>query len=278
MPLRLPLLQLRTAHQCLLRTRNALFHTSSTLRVDDPNFYEVLEVAPSANQSQIKKQFYTLSKAHHPDLHPKESTSAQRFVEISTAYATLGNPTKRAAYDRTHSPASHSSGSSRTPSGSHSSAQNTPWGGRPASGLSKRRGSFRGPPPSFYRSGGWGAQGEKRRAAQEGGSEAGAGAGTRAGKMGGGFGLGQGEQRGFDDDVPHFDRAEHLRRQEELDERARERMRRTRQRYKQEVEAEEAGGDAVLKAVVVLGAVVIGAVLAPFVANQANRSRDRREE
>lgn len=54
-----------------------------------------------------------------------------------------------------------------SPHGSYHSSSAYSTGGRPASGLSKRRGTFRGPPPSFYRSGGWGTHAEKRRRAHE---------------------------------------------------------------------------------------------------------------
>lgn len=59
--------------------------------------------------------------------------------------------------------------------GSHSSASMGPSyaGSRPASGLSKRRAAFRGPPPSFYAHGGYGTTGASR--ANPGASYAGSG-------------------------------------------------------------------------------------------------------
>lgn len=54
------------------------------------------------------------------------------------------------------------------PMGSHSSHganlhnKGSYVGSRPASGLSKRRGTFRGPPPSFYAHGGYGAKSSSR--------------------------------------------------------------------------------------------------------------------
>lgn len=78
----------------------------------------------------------------------------------------LGSPTKRTTYDRDyqriHSPPL------KHHHGSYSSHQTSPAGGRPASGLSRRRTQFRGPPPSFYRSGGYGGtSGKRERAAYE---------------------------------------------------------------------------------------------------------------
>lgn len=92
-------------------------------------------------------------------------------MRISEAYSTLSNVDKRAKYDRDilrlHDQKDHHRHHHpHSRAGSFSSTG--PAGGRPASGLSRRRGTFRGPPPSFYRSGGWGAHGTKRSAAHEG--------------------------------------------------------------------------------------------------------------
>lgn len=97
-----------------------------------------------------------------------------------------------------------------TPKGSYHSSG--PAGGRPASGLSRRRTHFTGPPPSFYRSGGWGSQGAKRQAAQEEGASASyrGAEGHSRGPMGAGMGPGQ-QPFGPDNDVPHFDREGHFR-------------------------------------------------------------------
>lgn len=48
-------------------------------------------------------------------------------------------------------------------------------GSRPASGLSKRRGAFRGPPPSFYAQGGYGATGRTAEGAYASGGSGGGG-------------------------------------------------------------------------------------------------------
>ncbi|GAB7330298.1 hypothetical protein MBLNU13_g01942t1 [Cladosporium sp. NU13] len=130
-----------------------------------PNHYETLGVPTDASPSDVKKQFYKLSKANHPDLHPNDSSKSKRFVAISEAYSILGSAEKRKTYDRDFLPSTQSySGGDGDFSGHRGSysSHSTPAGGRPASGLSKRRTQFKGPPPSFYRSGGYGAQSEKR--------------------------------------------------------------------------------------------------------------------
>ncbi|TVY87839.1 DnaJ-like protein subfamily A member, mitochondrial [Lachnellula willkommii] len=200
------------------------FHTSAILRDANPqpNHYETLQIPTNASPSEVKKSFYALSKTHHPDLNPTDPHASQRFVQISDAYATLSSPTKRSHYDSQILPYSRPSSTSHrhqaSPHGSYSSSN--PAGGRPASGLSRRRAQFRGPPPSFYRSGGWGEHSAKRRSAQaQSGAEnssssdyngdANANANVRPG-MGHGQGM-------FGEEVRHFDREEHLRTQENHD-------------------------------------------------------------
>ena len=161
-----------------------------------------------------RRQFYSLSKTHHPDHNPNDPKASERFVKISEAYAILGSPQKRERYDQILQRAQGAS-PSKAPRGSHSSSS-TAFGSRPASGLSRRRTQFKGPPPSFYRSGGWGTQGNKRRAQAEESRSTGTGE-VRSG----GFGPGQG-QAGFND-VPHFDREGHYRTQEQQDQRRRRR-------------------------------------------------------
>ena len=179
-----------------------------------------------ANES-TSRQFYALSKLHHPDHNPSDPSGAEkRFVKVSEAYATLGNATKRERYDRD---VLRRHASPARPQGSHysssSSSSSGPAGGRPASGLSRRRTPFHGPPPSFYRSGAWGEHGEKRRRAQaQGASSSSPSASSSssssvadAGQAGAAAAAAAFE---YDDpSVPHFDRRAHHRTQAEQDRR-----------------------------------------------------------
>lgn len=169
------------------------------------------------NTNILNRQFYQLSKIHHPDHNPNDPQASDRFVKISEAYAVLGSAQKRERYDRDLQ-RSRAGPSPSTQRGSHSSAA-TPWGSRPPSGLSRRQSQFRGPPPSFYRSGGWGSQAGKR-SAQAGASGS---AGPAGGQRGGGFRAGQSEAA-FGNDVPHFDREGHSRTQEQQDHRRKRRI------------------------------------------------------
>ncbi|KAF3760610.1 hypothetical protein M406DRAFT_221726, partial [Cryphonectria parasitica EP155] len=220
------------------------FHASSRRcrdDIDDKNHYETLQVQTDASPQDIKKSFYTLSKKHHPDHNRSDPHASRRFMRISEAHSVLSHPDKRAHYDRDvlrlHSHGHHHHGHKGPARGGASYASTGPVGSRPASGLSRRRGTFRGPPPSFYRSGGWGAHGAKRGQAHE---ESTSGAGRTAnesnreadpggytGSYGtGGMGPGQepfgrGGSAAGDGDIPHFDRAAkeaHTRTQARVDE------------------------------------------------------------
>ncbi|MBI5765915.1 molecular chaperone DnaJ [Candidatus Falkowbacteria bacterium] len=61
------------------------------------DFYDILGVAKSANQDEIKKAFHKLAHQHHPD---KDSGNADKFKEANEAYQTLSNPEKRKQYDQ----------------------------------------------------------------------------------------------------------------------------------------------------------------------------------
>ncbi|RAK72362.1 DnaJ domain protein [Aspergillus fijiensis CBS 313.89] len=140
----------------------------------EPTYYEVLDIPITASQGEIKKKFYTLSMRHHPDRNRDDPTASSRFARISSAYNVLSQPNKRAAYDRDHGIyAQYQNTRSTATAGQHPMGSYSSHGGganlhtkgasyagsRPASGLSNRRGQFRGPPPSFYAHGGYGRTG-----------------------------------------------------------------------------------------------------------------------
>lgn len=63
------------------------------------DFYEVLGIARTATEDEIKKAFRRMAKQYHPDAN-KEQGAEARFIEINEAYEVLSDPQKRAAYDR----------------------------------------------------------------------------------------------------------------------------------------------------------------------------------
>src|SRR5574341_642867 len=62
------------------------------------NYYEILGVAPEADEPTIKNAFRALALQYHPDRN-KAPDAEEKFKEIAEAYAVLSNPQKRAAYD-----------------------------------------------------------------------------------------------------------------------------------------------------------------------------------
>ena len=65
------------------------------------SYYEILEVPPTADQSTIRKAYLKKSLKCHPDKNPgNEEEAKAKFILIGQAYETLGDPIKRAQYDR----------------------------------------------------------------------------------------------------------------------------------------------------------------------------------
>ncbi|KAI9729912.1 MAG: hypothetical protein M1818_008352 [Claussenomyces sp. TS43310] len=213
---------LRSPASCIAQRLQRHVHTSAVRRADSTH-YETLQVPVDAPPTDIKKSFYALSKRHHPDRNPNDPHASTRFVKISEAYAVLGSPDKRHHYDRDVLRRHHTSPHHATPRGSfHSSG---PAGGRPASGLSRRKTHFQGPPPSFFRNGGWGSQSARRQAAADESAANAQAAGQQPyhGSQEGGMGPGQ-APFGKTNDVPHFDREAHLRTHTAQERRRRQRM------------------------------------------------------
>ncbi|KAG6134591.1 hypothetical protein E4U46_001259 [Claviceps purpurea] len=246
--------------------RAAAFHTSRVCAAGvtdtaSKNHYERLNIRHDASPAEIKKSFYSLSKAHHPDVNPSDPHAAHTFSLLSESYTILSDPSRRATYDRDvlrlhhhHHQQHHRPGASYH--SSHPSA-----GGRSPSGLSRRRAAFRGPPPSFYRNGAWGSQEERRKrataahaahAARANGftsaQDADSSHAQRAqqgrpdpwdlggGGGGGGMGFGSGPFAYASEPPPHFDREAHERTQRREDERRQRRARRANRAFGDEDE------------------------------------------
>ncbi len=64
------------------------------------NPYEVLGVPPSASEGDIKKAFRRLAKQYHPDRNKTDPRAKEKFAEATNANDILGDPDKRAKFDR----------------------------------------------------------------------------------------------------------------------------------------------------------------------------------
>ncbi len=63
------------------------------------DYYKILEIQSSATGPEIKKAFRRLALEYHPDHHPDNPQSEEKFKEITEAYGVLIDPAKRKEYD-----------------------------------------------------------------------------------------------------------------------------------------------------------------------------------
>lgn len=65
------------------------------------NYYLILGVQSDATQDEIQRAFRRLAKDLHPDYYGQDS---KPFLDLQEAYAVLGDPQRRSAYDRGRQP------------------------------------------------------------------------------------------------------------------------------------------------------------------------------
>lgn len=66
--------------------------------MSDP--YKTLGVTKGASAADIKSAFRNLAKKNHPDQNPDDPNAKDAFAKINNAYDVLGDPEKRAQFDR----------------------------------------------------------------------------------------------------------------------------------------------------------------------------------
>lgn len=64
------------------------------------DFYQILGVARSATEDEIKKSFRKLAMQYHPDKNPGDKKAEEKFKEVTEAYEVLGDPQKKLQYDQ----------------------------------------------------------------------------------------------------------------------------------------------------------------------------------
>ena len=66
----------------------------------DPDLYRLLGVPREASREEIAQAWRRRARAEHPDARPRDATAPDRFRVLAQAYQILGDPARRAAYDR----------------------------------------------------------------------------------------------------------------------------------------------------------------------------------
>ena len=64
------------------------------------DYYKILGVPKDIPQKDVKKAYLKRAKQFHPDLHPDDPKAKAKFQALTEAYDVIGDPDKRAKYDR----------------------------------------------------------------------------------------------------------------------------------------------------------------------------------
>ncbi len=64
------------------------------------DYYEILEVARTATEQELKSAYRRLAVRYHPDKNPGNQEAEEKFKEAAEAYSVLSDTEQRARYDR----------------------------------------------------------------------------------------------------------------------------------------------------------------------------------
>lgn len=69
--------------------------TTATLK----DYYQILEIATTASEEEVRKAYRALARKHHPDVNEDSAQATAYFREIQEAYQVLKEPVLRRQYD-----------------------------------------------------------------------------------------------------------------------------------------------------------------------------------
>lgn len=63
------------------------------------DYYDLLDIAPTATAEEVKRAYYRQARRYHPDRNPDDAAAEERFKLIAEAYRVLGDADERYQYD-----------------------------------------------------------------------------------------------------------------------------------------------------------------------------------
>jgi len=109
--------------------------------------YAILQVSQEASQDVLQAAYRALARRFHPD-HSDDPSASARMAELNAAWETLGDPDKRAAYDKTHLSGVILDSPSRTSASTRASTRASTPAAPPASAAPSATATSRAPRPA----------------------------------------------------------------------------------------------------------------------------------
>lgn len=64
------------------------------------DYYQILGLAKTASEKDVKSAYRKLARKYHPDLNPNDAEANKKFQQLNEANEVLGDPEKRKKYDK----------------------------------------------------------------------------------------------------------------------------------------------------------------------------------